>query len=216
MAQVSLIVRGGQWLNPDGGRAKLGAFQNLCKRLAVPLSIITLDTRWLTREQAGEHLPAAALSAWLFDEGSLTRRLTALAEGAFSVTPLLEGWQPLRDDECAVLGLAAQSIGWVREVYLHGHGQPWVFARSVAARTALEAGGLHLDALGSRSLGELLFSDAAFERGLIETCRYPAAWLPVSERAQALWARRSCFTRGPLQVLVAEVFLPRLWQYLEV
>ena len=49
---------------------------------------------------------------------------------------LCEGWQPLRDDECAALDLPQASIGWVREVYLRGHGQPWVYARSVAARSA--------------------------------------------------------------------------------
>eukprot|EP01133_Synstelium_polycarpum_P001808 gene1808-2080_t len=102
-------------------------------------------------------LPAPLTLNWLFDEGSLTRRLTRLSDDGFSVTPLSEGWQPLRDDECATLDLPAASIGWVREVYLRGHGQPWVFARSVAARSALQGDGLHMDELGSRSLGELLF-----------------------------------------------------------
>eukprot|EP00659_Diplonema_papillatum_P023392 gene23391-35834_t len=95
-------------------------------------------------------LPAPLTLNWLFDEGSLTRRLTRLSDDGFSVTPLFEGWQPLRDDECATLDLPAASIGWVREVYLRGHGQPWVFARSVAARSALQGDGLHMDELGSR------------------------------------------------------------------
>ena len=61
---------------------------------------------WLTADR----LPAPldpALHDWLFiDKGSLTRRLTELAAGAFSVTPLAEGWQVLRDDECTALGVA--------------------------------------------------------------------------------------------------------------
>ena len=104
------------------------------------------------------------------------------------------------------------SQGWVREVYLRGHQQPWVFARSVAARSALQGSGLNLGELGSRSLGELLFSDRAFTRGAIQVCRYPAPWLPSAVRNEQLWARRSCFQRGALAVLVAEVFLPQLWQ----
>nr|WP_258190052.1 chorismate lyase [Stutzerimonas stutzeri] len=149
---------------------------------------------------------------WLYvDKGSLTRRLTLLAEGAFSVTPLREGWQVLRDDECAALGVAPGSSGWVREVYLRGHGEAWVFARSVAARSALEDSGFDLQRLGSRSLGELLFSDQAFARGPLETVRYPEAWLPEDCRQPQLWARRSSFSRGQLSVLVAEVFLPALW-----
>lgn len=148
---------------------------------------------------------------WLFDEGSLTRRLTRLSKNNFSVTPLFEGWQPLRDDECAALDLPSASLGWVREVYLRGHDQAWVFARSVAARSALQDGGLNMDALGSRSLGELLFCDQAFTRQAIEVCRYPRQWLPLAEQAADLWARRSRFDRGSLSVLVAEVFLPSLW-----
>jgi chorismate--pyruvate lyase len=147
----------------------------------------------------------------LFDHGSLTRRLIHLTNNAFSVTPLSEGWQTLRADECAALDLAEGSEGWVREVYLRGHGQALVFARSVAARSALQGDGLHMDELGSRSLGELLFCDHAFQRRAIEVCHYPQAWLPTEVRAPELWGRRSRFDRGALSVLVAEIFLPTLW-----
>lgn len=166
--------------------------------------------------QAADQLPAPLdplLHDWLYtDKGSLTRRLTQLADGAFDVTPLSEGWQPLREDECAALGVAQGSSGWVREVYLRGHGEPWVFARSVAARSALEGSGFDLQRLGSRSLGELLFSDQAFTRGPLQAMHYPQAWLPADVRQTRLWARRSCFSRGKLGVLVVEVFLPALWQ----
>ncbi|QLC73233.1 chorismate lyase [Pseudomonas sp. LPB0260] len=166
--------------------------------------------RWYSAGQL-HPAPVAGVRDWLFNQDSLTRRLTALADGQFSVTPLVEGWQRLRNDECAALGVADASLGWVREVFLRGHGQPWVFARSVAARSALEGSGLALDQLGSRSLGELLFSDRAFDRGALQACHYPAPWLPSEVRAERLWARRSCFSRGALGVLVAEVFLPAFW-----
>ncbi|WP_077046288.1 chorismate lyase [Pseudomonas sp. KK4] len=156
-------------------------------------------------------LPDTSVLDWLFDEGSLTRRLIHLTNDAFSVTPLFEGWQTLRADECAALDLAEGSEGWVREVYLRGHGQALVFARSVAARSALQGDGLHMDELGSRSLGELLFCDRAFQRRAIEVCHYPQAWLPSEVRAAELWGRRSRFDRGALSVLVAEIFLPTLW-----
>lgn len=156
--------------------------------------------------------PADAQQAWLFDEDSLTRRLTELSANRFSVNPLQQGWQTLRPDETLALGVPENSEGWVREVLLRGNGVAWVFARSVAARSALEGSGLALDVLGSRSLGELLFSDRAFLRGELEAAHYPQAWLPEAVRAEQLWARRSCFRRGELAVLVAEVFLPDFWQ----
>ena len=155
--------------------------------------------------------PTAREYDWLNEQGSLTRRLTALSAEHFAVEPLLEGWQTLRDDECAALGVAPGSAGWVREVYLRGHGQPWVFARSVAARQVLEAHPFALDQLGTRALGHLLFSDPAFSRQPIEACRYPGDLLPPAVRAEGLWGRRSLFSRGALGVLVAEVFLPALW-----
>nr|WP_244165876.1 chorismate lyase [Pseudomonas abietaniphila] len=159
--------------------------------------------------------PAPVVLEWLFHEDSLTRRLTRLSHDGFSVTPLFEGWQPLRADECAALNLPDGSEGWVREVYLLGHGEKWVFARSVAARAALENDGLHMDELGTRSLGELLFSDRAFARGPLQICQYPSSWLPQADNRAGLWGRRSCFTRGALGILVAEVFLPTVWRAID-
>ncbi|MHC6228084.1 chorismate--pyruvate lyase family protein [Pseudomonas sp. X10] len=166
---------------------------------------------WLPYSQLACDITQPTLD-WLFDQGSLTRRLTRLSDDHFAVTPLYEGWQRLRDDECLALDLPPGAEGWVREVYLRGHGQAWVFARSVAARSALLRGGLDLETLGSRSLGELLFCDQAFTRHPIEVCRYPQAWLPADAPHDGLWGRRSRFEREGLNVLVAEVFLPALWQ----
>ncbi|NQD79735.1 chorismate lyase [Pseudomonas sp. CrR14] len=166
---------------------------------------------WFFRDQL-QQAPSPAVCDWLFDEGSLTRRLTALSDDGFSVTPLREGWFELRGDECAALDAPPGSLGWVREVYLRGNGEPWVFARSVAAQRALNGSGLDLQQLGSRSLGELLFSDQAFTRGVLQVCRYPNTWMPASDEHKQLWARRSCFRREGLAVLVAEVFLPAFWR----
>jgi chorismate--pyruvate lyase len=165
---------------------------------------------WRQQHQLVE-LPEPVVLDWLFNQDSLTRRLTRLSANGFSVLPLYEGWQALRADECAALAIADQSIGWVREVYLRGNGQKWVFARSVAAQSALQQGGLNMDELGTRSLGELLFCDEAFERGALQACHYPATWLPANDTAEGLWGRRSCFSRGALSLLVAEVFLPNFW-----
>ncbi|MFP6847541.1 MAG: chorismate lyase [Pseudomonas sp.] len=177
----------------------------------MPHASPTDQPNWLPASQL-RPTPAADIYSWLFvNQDSLTQRLIELSADHFSVQPLNEGWQCLRSDECAALNVAEGSQGWVREVYLRGHQQPWVFARSVAARSALEASDMGLDQLGSRSLGELLFTNPAFARGPLQACHYPAAWLPEAVRSADLWARRSCFSRGPLNLLVAEVFLPAFW-----
>ena len=158
-----------------------------------------------------------ALDDWLFDQGSLTQRLTLLCSDAFTVQLLSEGWQALSDDECQALNIANNSCGWVREVFLCDGQQPWVFARSVASQTALESSGFDISQLGTRSLGELLFSHQAFSRGAMHICQLPCQQLPNIAQQQTnnqthLWARRSCFKKDALGVLVAEVFLPKLWQ----
>ncbi|WP_437880042.1 chorismate--pyruvate lyase family protein [Pseudomonas sp. LRF_L74] len=168
---------------------------------------------WLGQAELPSILPDPHRT-WLFDQQSLTRRLSELSANRFSVALLQQGWQVLRADECAALGIADGSEGWLREVFLLGAGEPWVFARSVASRSALEDSGMDLQSLGERSLGELLFSNPAFTRGELQACRYPAAWLPPNVRGTDYWARRSCFRRDGLGVLVAEAFLPAFWQRL--
>ncbi|MEH3021851.1 MAG: chorismate lyase [Pseudomonas oryzihabitans] len=173
--------------------------------------------RWLTREAAsGLSDYDGAPLGWLYaDRGSLTERLTALSGGRFAVEVLAQGWQPLRRDECQALDVAPASPGWVREVWLKGDDEPWVFARSVAARTALAAADFDLAALGERPLGHWLFQAPAFVRGPLEACRYPRTWLPEGAATELCWARRSVFRRAPLAILVSEVFLPAFWPHAE-
>jgi len=155
--------------------------------------------------------PSAAQLAWLLDPGSLTRRLTDLADGDFAVQVRHEHWQPLREDECAALGVAQHHQGWIREVILTGHNVPWVFARSAAAQRTLPGGALDLGAVGNRALGELLFCAPGFPRSALELCPYPPEYLPPELRETSLWTRRSCFGQDHARVLVAEVCLPALW-----
>lgn len=160
--------------------------------------------------------PDPLLNDWLFEPGSLTARLKTLSQQQFEVEPLCEGWLPLREDEAIELSVPVHTQAWVREVFLRGHGTPWVFARSIATKDSLEKSDFPLSELGTRPLGEVLSLHQAFVRGLLHTCRYPAAWLPAPFNQQNCWARRSCFSKGDLAVLVCEVFLPELWQFQKI
>jgi len=161
-----------------------------------------------------EHLhprPATTQFDWLLAPDSLTQRLSALADGDFSVHVQHEYWQKLRADECAALGVAQAHRGWVREVILSGHGEPWIFARSVATQRTLLGGDFDLGEVGHRSLGELLFRAPGFSRSTLELCQYPPMYLPLHLRETGLWARRSCFDQRDARILIAEVYLPALW-----
>ncbi len=160
--------------------------------------------------------PHAQLNDWLFDQGSLTQRLTQLCRTAFTVKVIDEGWHTLTADECQALAITPGSCGWVREVFLCDGEQPWIFARSVAGQTALQSSDFAISELGTRSLGATLFSQHAFKRGPMYIQRLDCAQLPISvqhytQQQPHVWARRSCFTKNALGILVAEVFLPQLW-----
>lgn len=151
---------------------------------------------------------------WLFNEASLTKRLTSLSHGQFAVNVLLEEWQSLRKDEYQKLGISAAQPGWVREVLLLGQGEPWVYARSVAMQTELNNAYYNLTNIGSKSLGSILFSDDSFHRTPLELVRYPMELLPPELANSNLWGRRSCFINQHLNIIVQEVFLPCFWQQL--
>lgn len=151
---------------------------------------------------------------WLFNEESLTKRLTELSHGQFAVNVLLEEWQLLRKDEYQMLGVAATQLGWVREVLLLGQGEPWVYARSVAMQTDLNNPHYNLTNIGSKSLGSILFSDKSFHRTPLEFVRYPIELLPVDLAYSDLLGRRSRFINQHVNIMVQEVFLPWFWQQL--
>lgn len=151
--------------------------------------------------------PPAYLLDWLGDEASLTLRLTAAGNSDFRVELLAQQPQPARADEALALGLECGQQVWTREVLLHTAGAPRVFARSVAALSAVADSPIDLAHLGTQSLGLLLFSNPEVSRGPLEISRYPADWLPPAQRSADCWARRSRFADGRLQLLVCEVFL---------
>lgn len=153
---------------------------------------------------------------WLTSTDSMTERLTALSQQHFGIVTLYEGWQVARDDEALALEQASGSRAWVREVYLCGHGTPWIYARSLTLDAELVEHGLQLASLGNQPLGKRLFAEHGFDRGNIELSRYPQQLLPSDLDCQAPWARRSVFRRPPLAILVTEVFLPALWSRLAI
>tara|TARA_R110002126_G_scaffold15939_8_gene64590 strand:+ start:1566 stop:2087 length:522 start_codon:yes stop_codon:yes gene_type:complete len=151
--------------------------------------------------------PPAPLLDWLCAEGSLTQRLTEAGNNDFHVQLLEQNQQPAREDEAQALGVKPGDPIWARQVLLHTDGAPRVFARSVAPLSALGSAAVELNKLGTTSLGHLLFGNPQICRGPLEISQYPADWLPADWRADYLWARRSHFSDGELQLLVCEVFL---------
>lgn len=179
-----------------------------------PNSGAVLDTRqgWL----AHPHSLPRALRNWLSDRGSLTQRLKTCC-GTFRVVPLTTGLARPNPDEYALLGLVPGTRAYVREVMLLCDDVPVVFAHSVLPHASLRGGWNGITRLGTRSLGEALFSDHRIARQALAYRKlrsghplFRAIVVQQPLETRSLWARRSVFCLDHHPLLVTEVFLPTI------
>ena len=171
-----------------------------------PSPILAPAPRW--RPLA--HLAApAAVTDWLADDGSLTHRLRK--HGRFAVTPLRQMVAPPRHDEARLLGLRPRRAALIREVILTLDGEPAVFARSVLPLRTLTGANRVLGHMARRSLGAELFRRPKARRCEVWGAMFPPATLPVTVDQTPVWGRQSLFRKRGKPLLVAEVFLPGLF-----
>ena len=155
----------------------------------------------------------AELRHWLFDSGSLTRRLQQASDGQLSVKVLNQAVQMPGFSERRALSLAPRQLALVREVLLFGRGEPWVYARSVIPLKTLTGRLRKLRHLDNRPLGALLFSDPNMSREPLEWACIPAHKSAILNPKlppynQPVWGRRSVFKLSAKPLLVCEIFLP--------
>lgn len=177
-----------------------------------PRQHINLHHGWL----AHPFRAPRALRGWLSDRGSLTQSLRSHC-ASFRVVPVATGLVRANADEYALLGMASGARAYVREVLLLCNEVPVVFAHSVLPLAGLRRGWNGITRLGSRSLGEALFSNHRIERQpLAYRCvrrdhpLYRATASQATVTARSLWARRSVFCLNGHPLLVTEVFLPAI------
>lgn len=177
-----------------------------------PRQHVSLQYGWL----AHPFRAPRALRGWLSDRGSLTRRLKA-RHADFRVSPVARGFAPPFLDEAQALHLSPNTRAYVREVLLIGGGQVRVFAHSVLPRSSLRGDWCGITRLGTRPLGEALFTDPRIRRLALTSRRldarhplYRAACRHTGLAATHLWARRSMFCLNGRPLLVTEVFLPTI------
>ena len=164
----------------------------------------------------------AALRPWLRDAGSLTARIRARCE-RFAVQVVCQKLARVHRDEALLLGLRPGERAWVREVLLVADGRPVVFARSLLPPRNVRGAWDLFHGIGSRPLGQALFSDPAISR-LPLACRrldgrdarYHRAqaaltrYAPAQSLPRTLWARRSVFLLRGSALMVSEAFLPEI------
>ena len=166
--------------------------------------------------------PASArpLALWplIAEAGSLTERLRAKSGGKLQVQVIAQGHAALQDEDMTLLGAKPEEAGYIRQIYLCGREQPWVYARSMVAGAADR----WLKHLGEQPLGDQVFARPDAERSPIEVAQldprhalYKEALAHLSPQesglaAGPLWARRSLLSVEGIRILIYECFLPRL------
>lgn len=171
---------------------------------------------WRSRDMLMSHAPVE-ISPWLFDQGSLTRRILLHCSKKFRVEVLSQKWQRPLLNEALRLGVHPEHHALIREVLLYCGDVPWVFARSVLPRKTLTGPRRFLGKLGNRPLGEILFSDPNIQRDALEVAEikkgqrmYNCATQCLDNPPDYVWGRRSVFYLHKKPLLVNEVFLPSI------
>ncbi len=172
---------------------------------------------WRYRRQLVHQQLPAATAAWLFDSGSLTRRLQQACAGEFRVEVVAQHWQRPFVNERQRLGMASHRLALIRQVYLLCDNVPCVFARTIIPHATLSGSERHLAVLGSRPLGAVLFADPRMHREEMEfTCLQPGERLfadatqRLNGKPAEVWGRRSLFYLASKPLLVNEIFLPAI------
>lgn len=180
--------------------------------------LFTQPPRWFAIGHRLGHPIPNALSDWLLETDSLTRRLRKLCREDFRVRVLQQDWDAPFIDEAVSLRLSAGRHAVVREVALQWRERPLVVARSVIPTGTLRGVDRRLAHLGNRPLGEILFADPRLRRHGLELAMpnhevWQPAWREQLGPAGPTFGRRSRFTLGRgHRLLVAEFFLPALFE----
>jgi len=172
---------------------------------------------WRSHNVLMSHSVPAEIASWLFDQGSLTRRILLHCKKQFRVEVLSQKWQRPMLNEAIRLGVHPEHHALIREVLLYCGDTPWVFARSVLPRKTLTGRRRFLGKLGNRPLGEILFSDPNIQRDALEIAQikkgqrmFRCATGCLNEPPDFVWGRRSVFYLHKKPLLVNEVFLPSI------
>src|SRR5664279_4957364 len=95
---------------------------------------------------------------WILFRGSMTQRLRDYYGDAIGVKILLQQWNTPFLSERRLLKLHESKYSLTREVLLHADGKPLILARTIIPAKTIKVAKSNLAHLGSRPLGEVLFS----------------------------------------------------------
>lgn len=174
------------------------------------------EPHWLNFTNLARQNISSDVQSWLSEPESLTQRLRNQWQNV-SVQVLFEKQQTPFLTEWRILKLPQQRYSLVREVILLSNQMPLILARTVIPSQTLKIAQGNLARLGSRPLGEILFSAPSLARhpqgiALINPNQWQNALQNRLQINAPLWGRRTQYSIFNQPMLVSEFFLPSLFK----
>lgn len=169
------------------------------------------EPRWLAdRPGRWQQMPEAVRS-WVYEPGSLTARLRSGYGAKVAVKVLRQQWGKPLPSEGQLLKQPAWRYALIREVLLHAEGVPLLLARTVIPAKTLTAHA-DLSRLGTRPLGEVLFTHPDLERWQMDISKvalngFTPLAIGLARIEGAIWGRRTVYALAGQEMLVCEWFL---------
>lgn len=170
---------------------------------------------WFRDQPNVHHQLSTAVQCWVYETGSLTQRLRQTYGSSVAVTILFHHWRTPFLTERKLLAVPEHRYTLVREVMLHSAGKPLLLARTIIPEATLKGAHRNLSHLGTRPLGEVIFSYPKLQRLAMEvTLVKPASWSQSTTALASIdtpiWGRRTVYAIAGQSMLVSEFFLPEI------
>lgn len=156
----------------------------------------------------------ASFAAIFFDPSSMTKIITELSRDRLKLEVLDHCWQKPYPTEKAQLP-TSQDWGIGREVVMYGAKEAWLYGRTFFPESVVKAYGNVFAGLGSRPLGEVLFSSPLVRRSHFTVAcllpghsEYKNASQALKQSPDYFWARQSLFYLPSGAITLMEVFSP--------
>lgn len=173
---------------------------------------------WHQHRRGSQHHLPEDVQSWAYETGSLTQRLRDYYGNTIAVTILFHQWRKPYLSEHRQLQLPLRRYALVREVMLHQNGNPLLLARTIIPEETIKVAHRNLSHLGTRPLGEVIFSYPDLERITMDLASIsPAIWTSKAHRTakiiQPIWGRRTVYAIQKRPMLVSEFFLPEILRH---
>lgn len=174
----------------------------------------------LSRPQATPFQPLPALHPWLRYTGSTTEAFKKFSHNQLEIHVVQQAWELPTPEEAEYLKCREGETVFVREIYMQGLDEHWLFCRTLFPKKTLTGEDQQFTTLNTCPLGHILFNNPRWQRSSFDFEEQHAgdklfdkASATLATTPPSLWVRRSHFSMSNKIIFVQEVFLPDLFTH---